>query len=150
MKKLDEIMELMADEMQDFQNGLLQMKKMTDELSTRSIPITTEALEKHLTFFLQQQKEKETLRRKVLSEINQKLQEAYILPKSLGIIFGIFLILFISFTGYVSFQWNNANERLERERLVQEEAIELYDRYFTDNPQIKEDYSKWHKNHNLP
>ena len=65
-------MELMADEMQDFQNGLLQMKKMTDELNTRSIPITTEVMEKQLKFFFQQQQDKEAIAAERLTAIDIK------------------------------------------------------------------------------
>ena len=45
MKKLDEIMELMTDEMADFKESVLQLKEHSKELQNLSIPITTEALE---------------------------------------------------------------------------------------------------------
>ena len=45
MKKLDEIMELMTDEMADFKESVLQLKEYSKELQNMSIPITTEALE---------------------------------------------------------------------------------------------------------
>ena len=59
MKKLDEIMELMADEMADFKKSLLQLQKISDELQNHSIPINTEVLEKHLhSSFRSSKKEK--------------------------------------------------------------------------------------------
>ncbi len=104
MKKLDEIMELMADEMQDFQNGLLQMKKMTDELNTRSIPITTEVMEKQLRFFFQKQQEKEVLAVENLKSIDNKLKDAYLLPKTFGIVLGTLIILLVTIIGFLSFK----------------------------------------------
>ena len=133
MKKLDEIMELMADEMQDFQNGLLQMKKMTDELNTRSIPITTEVLEKQLKFFFQQQQEKEAIASERLNIIDIKLKKAYILPKNLGMIFGSLLILLITLIGYLSFKIIELkDEKIERQQSWS------YENFFEKNPDQKE------------
>ena len=150
MKKLDEIMELMADEMQDFQNGLLQMKKMTDELNSRSIPISTEVMEKQLKFFFQQQKDKEGIAAKRFSSIEKMLKKAYILPKKLGMIFGSFLILLITLVGYLTFLLIEAkNQKLEVYQLLHEET-EYYARYLEDNPEVKENYEEWLQNQNIP
>ena len=138
MKKLDEIMELMADEMQDFQTGLLQMKKMTDELSTRSIPITTEVLEKQLKFFFQKQQEKEALAAERLQSIDNKLKNAYILPKNLGMIFGSLLILLITLIGYLSFE-----KIALKDKEIEEKLARLYNTYFQENPEQKKAYESW-------
>lgn len=126
-------MELMADEMQDFQHGLLQMKKMTDELNTRSIPITTEVLEKQLKFFFQQQQEKEALAAEKLTAIDVKIKNAYILPKDLGIIFGSLLILLLTLIGYLSFKIIELkDEKIERQQSWS------YENFFEKNPDQKE------------
>ena len=131
MKKLDEIMELMADEMQDFQKGLLQMKKMTDELNTRSIPITIEVMEKQLKFFFQKQEEKEVLVAERFNAIEEKLKKAYILPKSLGIIVGGILILLISLIGYLTFELKETkNGKFEVDQIRNKERTEVNDRNF--------------------
>ena len=143
-------MELMADEMQDFQNGLLQMKKMTDELNSRSIPISTEVMEKQLKFFFQQQKDKEGIAAKRFSSIEKMLKKAYILPKKLGMIFGSFLILLITLVGYLTFLLIEAkNQKLEVYQLLHEET-EYYARYLEDNPEVKENYEEWLQNQNIP
>ncbi|GHA43202.1 hypothetical protein GCM10007103_25590 [Salinimicrobium marinum] len=131
MKKLDEIMELMADEMQDFQEGLLQLKKMTDELQSRSIPISTEVMEKHLNFFFQQQQEKEALVAERFNAIDEKLKRAYILPKSLGIIAGGILILLISLIGYLTFELKETkNGKFEVDQIGKKKGTEVNDRNF--------------------
>ena len=145
MKKLDEIMELMSDEMQDFQKGLLQMKKMTDELSTRSIPITTEVMEKQLKFFFQQQQEKEAIAAEKLTAIDIKLKNAYILPKNLGMIFGSLLILLISLIGYLSF------EVIElKDEEIEEKLTRSYNIYLQENPEQKKAYESWLSDQNIP
>ncbi|WP_423818012.1 DUF6730 family protein [Salinimicrobium sp. TIG7-5_MAKvit] len=151
MKKLDEIMELMADEMQDFQVGLLQLKKMTGELQNRSIPISTEVMEEQLNFFFQKQQEKETIAVEKLAAIDEKLKNAYILPKNLGIIFGCCLILLITFIGYLSFEViESKNDTIEAHQVLEKEQVKMYDRYFSENPEINEAFKNWLQNQNIP
>lgn len=128
-------MELMADEMQDFPDGLLQMKKMTDELNTRSIPITTEVMEKQLKFFFQKQQEKEALAAENLIAIDEKLKKAYVLTRSLGIILGTILILLIVSIGYFSFELIETMDDKPREQ-----PTILYNQYLMEIPEQKEDY----------
>ena len=150
MKKLDEIMELMADEMQDFKEGLVQLKKMKDELQSRSIPLSTEVMEKHLNSFFQKQQGREALAIERLNTIDKKLQNAYILPKSLGKIFGSILILLITLIGYLSFELlQTKNIELEFNKMIQEER-QLYFRYFLNHPEVKESYQNWLLNQNIP
>ncbi|MCY2687521.1 DUF6730 family protein [Salinimicrobium sp. TH3] len=145
MKKLDEIMELMADEMQDFQHGLLQMKKMTDELNTRSIPITTELMEKQLRSFFQKQQEKEALAAEKLTAIDLKIKNAYILPKNLGMIFGSILILLLTLIGYLSF------EVIElKDEEIEEKLMRSYNIYLQENPEQKKIYESWLSDQNIP
>lgn len=145
MKKLDEIMELMADEMQDFQNGLLQMKKMTDELNTRSIPISTELMEKQLKFFFQKQQEKEAIAAERLTAIDIKLKNAYILPENLGMIFGSLLILLITLIGYLSFEVIAL-----KDEEIEEKLTRSYNIYLQENPEQKKAYERWLHNQKNP
>jgi hypothetical protein len=145
MKKLDEIMELMSDEMQDFQNGLLQMKKMTEELNTRSIPITTEVMEKQLRSFFQKQQEKEVLATERLTAIDIKLKKAYILPKNLGMIFGSLLILLFSLVGYLSFEIIAL-----KDKEIEEKLARSYNTYLQENPEQKKAYDSWLSDQNIP
>jgi len=145
MKKIDEIMELMSDEIQDFQKGLLQMKKMTDELSYRSIPITTEVMEKQLKLFFQQQQEKEALAAVRIQSIDNKLKNAYILPKNLGMIFGSLLILFITLIGYLSFEIVTL-----KDKEIEEKVTRSYSTYLQENPEQKKAYENWLSNQDIP
>ena len=104
MKKLDEIMELMSDEMADFKAGLKQLKRLSTELQNQSIPISTEILEEHLAFFLQQQEKREALRIEILQNIEKKLEKAYILPKNIGILLVSLLIILMTIIGYLTYE----------------------------------------------
>ena len=110
MKKVDEIMELLADEMQDFKKGLLEMKKMTNELQTRSIPISTEVMEKHLNFFFQKQQIREKSILENLNAIDQKLKDAHILPKNVLLLLGSILLVLVLITAYLGFEVMQSEE----------------------------------------
>ena len=144
-------MELMADEMKDFNEGLLHLQKLSNELHNHSIPISAEVMEKHLHFFFQQQQEKEALAAEKLNAIDKKLKNAYILSKNLGMIFGSFLILLITLIGYLSVELiETKNEELEVKQMVQKEQINLYKRYFSENSEVKEAYENWLQNQDIP
>ena len=149
MKKLDEIMELMVDEMKDFKESLLHLQKMSNELRNRTIPISTEVLEKHLISFFQKQQEREALATEKLNAIDKKLKNAYILPKNLEVLFGIILILLIGVIGYLTFELiATKNQKFEVEQMKEEPTD--YDQYFLENPKIKEGYENWLLNRNIP
>lgn len=151
MKKLDEVMELMADEMQDFKEGLLQLKKMTADLQNRSIPISTEVMEKHLSSFFQKQQEKEIQAADKLQAIDQKLKEAYILPRKLGMISGSFLILLVTLIGYLTFEIIQLKDQEQEKYQSQEkEQVELFNQYFEANPQAREVFENWLQSQNIP
>lgn len=100
MKKLDEIMELMSDEMADFKNALLELRALKNELDEKSIPISTEVLENHLQSFLQKQEEIQEYQSDVLKGIDEKLSKAIHIPKYILILFSSSLILLIALLGY--------------------------------------------------
>src|SRR5690606_18459535 len=95
MKKLDEIMELMADEMADFKTAILELQKHSKQLAEMSIPISTEALEKNLNIFLKQQEAENEKRNETLRDIDRKLKYARLIPNYLLILIGIAGILLL-------------------------------------------------------
>ncbi len=103
MKKLDEIMELMTDEMADFKAAILQLKEHSKELQNMSIPISTEALEKHLKDFLKGQEEENQLKINTLKEINGKLQGAALIPRYILVLFGSIIIILLFLLMYFIF-----------------------------------------------
>ena len=148
MKKLDEIMELMTDEMDEFKKGLLQLQKLSNELHNRSIPITTEVLEKQLSFFFQKQEKKDVLTGEALKSIDQKLKKTYILPKSVGILFGSFLILLVTLIGYLTFLVVESEKEINSSYLNAEEESAIFSNYLLEKPEIKAEYEEWIQNQN--
>ncbi|HEY9185346.1 MAG TPA: DUF6730 family protein [Salegentibacter sp.] len=118
MKKLDEIMELMADEMADFKSSLERLEDLSNKLHKTSVPLSTEILEKHLNSFLKIQQQKENARTGNLELIHSKLERAYILPKSLArLLLSVLLTLLISlsYLTYKVIESQNENQKLHKQ-----------------------------------
>ncbi|PRX44403.1 DUF6730 family protein [Salegentibacter salegens] len=144
MKKLDEIMELMADEMEDFKAAVLELKKLSGQLAKMSIPISTEALEKNLSRFLQKQEAEKEITDEILKEIDRKLKRARIIPNYLLILFGISGIIALGSVGYFGY---TSNEKVENNfevyRTIMESQNKSYEDYFAAYPEIQEAYCEW-------
>ncbi|MDT0685903.1 DUF6730 family protein [Autumnicola psychrophila] len=144
MKKLDEIMELMADEMADFKTTIVELQRLSDKLFSLSIPITTEALEKDLNTFLKKQETESQERDEILKGIDKKLKNARLIPNYLLILLGIMGILALSLIGYFSYTSNKQTEQnFEIYQMIMESENKRYDEYFAAYPEIHEAYCKW-------
>jgi len=144
MKKLDEIMELMADEMVDFKTAVMELQRLSEKLVKLSIPITTEALEKNLNSFLQNQEAEKEKSDEILQGINRKLQHARLIPNYLLILFGIASILGLGLLGYFGY---TSNEKIEQNfevyQMIMESQNKLHEDYFAAFPEIREAYCQW-------
>ena len=144
MKKLDEIMELMADEMADFKTAVLELQKHSEQLAEMSIPISTEAMEKILNSFLQKQETLNEKRTETLQGIERKLKNARLIPNYLLILFGITGILGLGLLGYFGY---TSHEKLEENfgvyQMIMESQNKLHEDYFASYPEIKKAYCQW-------
>jgi len=144
MKKLDEIMELMTDEMADFKVAISKLDLLSKQLSALSIPISTEALEKNLNIFLEKQEEENRLKDEVFKDIEKKLKHARIIPNYLLILFGILGIMALGLLGYFGYTVKTAEEeKLEMYQMIIESENNRYQQYLSINPEIKDDYCNW-------
>jgi hypothetical protein len=146
MKKLDEIMELMADEMKDFKTAVLELQKLSEQLVKLSIPISTEALQKNLNTFLQKQYAEKEKTDEILKEIDRKLKRARIIPNYLLIFLGISGIIALGSVGYFGYtSKEKVEDNFEVYRTIMESQNESYEDYFAAYPEIQEAYCEWLK-----
>jgi len=141
MKKLDEIMELMADEMADFKTSVLKLQLISKQLFGLSIPISTEAMEKNLNTFLEKQEEENQSKHAILNSIDKKLEHAMIMPNFMLVIFGILGILMLGLLGYFGFTAKAAKE--EMYWMIIKSENEQYEEYFLENHKLEDDYCEW-------
>jgi len=144
MKKLDEIMELMTDEMADFKTSVLKLQLISKQLFDLSIPISTEAMEKNLNTFLKRQEEENQSKHAILNSIDKKLEHAMIMPNYMLVIFGILGILMLGLLGYFGFTAKAAKEeKFEMYWMMIKSENEQYEEYFLENPKLEDDYCEW-------
>ncbi len=144
MKKLDEIMELMADEMADFKVSLLRLEELSKQLDELSVPISTEAIDKNLEHFLETQREADTIKDELLKEINNKLKRASLIPKYILVLFGsCFLILLLLLGHFIYSNKVSEEQKLELYRSISESKIQSYHINFSENPELKNNYYEW-------
>ncbi|AVR44807.1 hypothetical protein C7S20_05725 [Christiangramia fulva] len=144
MKKLDEIMELMADEMADFKTSLEKLEALSKGLNEMSIPISTAAIDENLQSFLQKQEEANEVKNELLRDINDKLERASLIPNYILVLFGSILILLLSGLGYFIYSSKiSEEEKFQIYRTISKSELESYQIFFSENPEIKEDYCNW-------
>ena len=144
MKKLDEIMELMADEMADFKTSLEKLEALSKQLNEISIPISTAAIDKNLQRFLINQDHANEHKNELLSDVNIQLKKASLIPNYILVLFGSVLVLLLSGLGYFIYSANSAkDEKYEVYQIISGSDLQFYQIYFSENPKIKEDYCKW-------
>ncbi len=144
MKKLDEIMELMTDEMADFKAAILELDELSKQLTTLSIPISTEALEKNLNIFLEKQKEENSIKDEILKEIEKKLKHARIIPNYLLILVCSLGIISLSLLGYFGYTVQETEkEKFELYQILMESGNNEYQEYFSKNPEVQDDFKQW-------
>ncbi|SFF62068.1 hypothetical protein SAMN04488033_10215 [Salegentibacter agarivorans] len=144
MKKLDEIMELMADEMEDFKTAVLELKKLSGQLAKMSIPISTEALEKNLNTFLQKQEAEKEKTDEILKEIDRKLKRVRIIPNYLLILFGISGVIALGSVGYFGYtSKEKVEDNFEVYQTIMESQNKSYQDYFAAFPEIQQAYCEW-------
>ncbi len=144
MKKLDEIMELMTDEMADFKTAILKLEVLSKQLSTLSIPISTEALDNNLNAFLEKQEEENMLKDEILKEIEKKLKHARLIPNYLLILVCSLGIISLSLLGYFGYSVHaRQNEKFELYQILMETNNERYQEYILKNPEVEDDFKQW-------
>ena len=144
MKKLDEIMELMADEMKDFKTAVLELQKLSGQLVKMSIPISTEAVEKNLNTFLQKQEVEKQKTDEILMEIDRKLKHARVIPNYLLTLFGISGIIALGSVAYFGYSSKEkVEDNFEVYQTIMESQNKSYKDYFAAYPEIQETYCEW-------
>ncbi|MCP9199250.1 hypothetical protein MKO06_04980 [Gramella sp. GC03-9] len=144
MKKLDEIMELMADEMADFKTSLEKLEALSKELNEMSIPISRAAIDENLQSFLQKQEEGKEVKNELLRDINDKLERASLIPNYIIVLIGSILLLLLSGLGYLYYSNKvKEEEKFQIYRTISESELKSYLIFFAENPEIKENYCTW-------
>lgn len=144
MKKLDEIMELMTEEMADFKNSLIALEKLSKQLMDLSIPISTEVLEKSMDIYLKKLDAENRERKLALEAIDKKFVNARIVPNYLLIILEILGVFTLGSLVYFNYTANSTHkENIKIYQMILESENQLSQVYMEEHPEIKKAYCRW-------
>ncbi|MEM9078799.1 MAG: DUF6730 family protein [Bacteroidota bacterium] len=121
MKKLDDIMELLTDEINGFQNSIKKLEVLSKGLN--EVKVDTSKFEYHLKEHLRHQVRIQSQNTRTLNDINKRLKRAGLIPKWLLILFLSLLIILSMVIGYLSFQVVQLNKK--EEAVIMKEKVEL-------------------------
>lgn len=104
MKKMDDIMELLIDEISGFQKSIEKLEGLSSNLNDFKLKVDTSKIEFLLKENLRTQERVQSQNRQALKKIDEKLKRSKLIPKWLLVLFlSSLLIMSITF-GYLGFQ----------------------------------------------
>ncbi|UII81263.1 DUF6730 family protein [Flagellimonas sp. CMM7] len=121
MKKMDDIMELLTDEINGFQKSIKKLEGLSKVLN--ELKVDTSKLEYHLKEHLRNQESIQSQNTRILNDINRKLKLAKLIPKwQLALLLTFFLVMGLVI-GYLSFQVIQLNKK--EKAVIMKEKVEL-------------------------
>ncbi len=123
MKKMDEIMELLTEEINDFHKSIEKLEGLSKNLNEVRVKADTSNMEYHLKEYVRRQERIQSQNQQTLKELNQKLKRTKLFPKWLLILFLSVLMMLTIVIGYLSFQVVQLNK--DKVAILEKEKVEL-------------------------
>ncbi len=144
MKKLEEMMELLTDELAGFDNSVKKLETLCKNLDTIKIKADSSNIEYHLKEFLKEQKQHIRRLEKQLDEQRTQLEASRNLPEWLLTLYAIGMLLPLFAIGYFGYQgYGLQNQKKKAFEQGQDQIIERFTRYFEERPEAYEAYKEW-------
>ena len=144
MKKMDEIMELLTEEIEGFNRSIGKLEELSKKWDNLKIKADTSNIEFYIKDFLRQQGRAVETYRKGVKETHQTIQSAVLIPKWVMALFLITITLTMITLAYFGYHFvrfeENRKAAFEKGR---EEVIFELRGYFDNHPIIYRDFQKW-------
>lgn len=149
MKKMDEIMELLTEEIEGFNLSIGKLEQLSKQLDNLKIKADSSNIEFYIKDFLRQQERRIDNYEKKAKETNQIIKSATLVPKWLIALFcsaTCAIVLTLTYFGHYCIRFEeNKEEVFEKGR---EEVISELRDYFDNHPIIYRDFQRWSKKKN--
>ena len=146
MKKIDEIMELLTEEIEGFNRSIGKLEELSKKWDSLKIKADSSIIDYYVKEFLRQQEKVLDNCKKSTLETNRIIKSATLVPRWLITLCCIVTCTFLLTLGYFGYHFvrfeENREEAFEKGR---EEAISELRGYFNDHPIIYKDFQKWAK-----
>lgn len=146
MKKIDEIMEVLTEEITGFNASITKLEDLSKNLNNLKIQADASNIEFYINDFLKSQKRTLDFYAKQLDEIHRKIKKGSVRPKweakVIYLLIGISTIAF-SYLGYHFIKFEDEKEAAFLNG--KKEAVFEIRGYFNDHPIIYENFQEWVK-----
>ena len=145
-KKLDEVMELLNDELDGFNQSIGRLERLTQNTDNIKVIPNTSEIEKSLREHLNYEKVKNSELRQSVEDIGSQISKARLISKTQ--LWFQYWIWFVSLViiGYLTFKVSQIDDVRERAfNKGEQEVISDLREYFDQYPQHYKSYQKWVK-----
>ncbi len=144
MKKWEEMMELLTDELAGFDNSVKKLETLCKNLDTIKVKADSSNIEYRLKEFLEEQQHRMNWLEKQLGEQQTQIGASRGLPKWLLTLYAIGMLLPLFAIGYFGYQGYNLQEQKRQAfEQGQNQIIERFTWYFDERPEAYEAYREW-------
>ncbi|MDC6364866.1 MULTISPECIES: DUF6730 family protein [Flavobacteriaceae] len=146
MKKMDEIMELLTEEIEGFNRSIGKLEDLSKKWDNLKIKVDYSSIDYYVKDFLRQQEKILNSCKKSTVETNRTIKSATLVPRWLIKLCCIATGAFLLTLGYFGYHFVRFEENMEEaSEKGREEAISELRGYFSDHPIIYKDFQKWAK-----
>ena len=144
MKKMDEIMELLTEEIDDFNRSVEKLEELSKKIGSISVKADSTNIEYHIKDFLGQQERAMAAYKERTEETELVIKSATLTPKWIMAMYWVALSITILTLGYFGYHFIQA-EKNKNQAFIQgrEEGISELRSYFDDHPIIYKDFQRW-------
>ena len=146
MKKMDEMMELLTEEIEGFNRSIGKLEAFTKKWDNLKIKADSSNIEYHIKDFLRQQERIMENQRKRTMETNRMIKSATLVPKwllALCCVATCAITISLSYFGYYYLRFEDKKKEAFHEGRAG--AMNELRGYFEDHPVIYRDFQKWVK-----
>lgn len=146
MKKIDEIMELLTEEIEGFNRSIGKLEELSKKWDNLNVKADSSHIEFYIKEFLRQQERTMETYRKNVRETHRTIKSATLVPKWVTALFLIAIALTVFTPAYFGYHFIRfeENRKAAFEKGREEIIFELRD-YFDNHPLIYRDFQKWVK-----
>ncbi|MEM8937721.1 MAG: DUF6730 family protein [Bacteroidota bacterium] len=144
MKKMDEIMELLTEEIEGFNRSIGKLQELSKKWDNLKIKADSSIIEFYIKDFLRQQERAVETYKKGAEETHRTIKSATLIPKwmtTLFLIISALTVFTLTYFGYHFIRFEE-NRKAAFERGRKEVIYELRD-YFDNHPIIYRDFQRW-------
>lgn len=144
MKKMEEFMELLTDEMVGFDGSVKKLETLYKNLDTIKVKADSTNIEDHIKQFLKEQQGRMSQLEKRIDTQQTKIKASRSLPEWLLTLYAVGMLLPLFAIGYFGYQgYGLQGQKRKAFEQGQQHIIEHFGDYFEKHPEAYEPYRIW-------